>query len=178
MKKVADPKTESLSIKKEASAQKFFVVLAKFLSALQITTSYSSGRYPTTYPNTRFFYKQCFFSAQPQCCLTFSRIELQMLLRCYLLYITVIMLRYILYLVYLCPYLGLGLFMSYICDLFFIFSLVFVVINHITSLKQTPLSFVHFSEYLLLFLDDNMDEKSEYFANSECSASGGCLAFA
>ena len=64
-----------------------------------------------------------------------------------------------------------------IYDLFFIFSLVFVVINHITPLKQTHLFFVHFSECLLLFLDDNVDEKSEYFSNSKCSASGCCLAF-
>ena len=32
-----------------------------------------------------------------------------------------------------------GLFMSYICDLFFIFSLIFIAIYHITSLKQTHL---------------------------------------
>ena len=36
-----------------------------------------------------FFYKQRFFSTQPRCCLTFSRIELQMLLRCCLLRITI-----------------------------------------------------------------------------------------
>ena len=35
---------------------------------------------------TRFFYKQRFFSAQPQCCLTFSWIVLKMLLRCCLTY--------------------------------------------------------------------------------------------
>ena len=51
--------------------------------------------------------------------------------------------------------------MSYIRDLFFIFILGFIVINHITSLKQTKLFFVHFLEYLLLFLDDNVDEESE-----------------
>ena len=52
-----------------------------------------------------------------------------------------------------CPCLDLGLFLSYLCDLFFIFSVVFIVINHITSLKQTYLFFVHFLEYLP-FLDD------------------------
>ena len=30
-----------------------------------------------------FFYKQCFFSNQPQCCLTFAWIQLQMLLSTY-----------------------------------------------------------------------------------------------
>ena len=59
-----------------------------------------------------------------------------------------------------------GLFIPYLCDLFFIFSLIFTVINHITSLKQTHLFLVHFLEYLLLFLDDN-----------DSSASGCCLAF-
>ena len=27
--------------------------------------------------------------------------------------------------------------MSHLCDLFFIFSLIFIIINHITTLKQT-----------------------------------------
>ena len=64
--------------------------------------------------NTRFFYEQHFFSTQPQCCLTFSWIELQVFLWCCLIYITIIMLRCILHLVYLCPCLGLGLFMLYL----------------------------------------------------------------
>ena len=62
-------------------------------------------------------------------------------------------------LVCLCLCLDLGLFMSYLCDLFFIFSLIFIVINHITSFKQTYF-FVHFLEHLL-FLDGNVDEESE-----------------
>ena len=61
-----------------------------------------------------------------------------------LIHITIMILRLILYLVYLYPCLGLGLFMSYLCDLFSIFSLIFIVINHITSFKQTHLFFVHF----------------------------------
>ena len=51
--------------------------------------------------------------------------------------------------------------MSYLCDLFFISSLIFIVISHITSLKQAYLISVHFLECLLLFMDDSMDEKSE-----------------
>ena len=87
-------------------------------------------------------------------------------------------LRHILYLVYFCPCLGLGLFMSYLCDLcdIFIFSLIFIVIDHITSLKQTHLFRIHFVEYLLLILDDKVDEESEQFLNSKSSASGFCLA--
>ena len=77
------------------------------------------------------------------------------------------MMRHILYLVYLRPCLGLGLLMPYICDLFFIFSLIVIVINHITSFKQTFLFFVHFLENLLLFVDDNVDEESEQFSNSK-----------
>ena len=56
---------------------------------------------------------------------------------------------------------GLGLFMSYLCDIFFIFSLIFIIIYHMTSFKQTYLFLVHFLEYLLLFLDDNVDEERE-----------------
>ena len=128
--------------------------------------------------NYKFFYKQRFVSTQPQCCLTFSLIEHQMLLRCCLIHITTITLRLILYLVYLCPCPGVGLFMSYLYDLFFIFSLIFIVIYYIISFKQTYLFFVHFSKYVLLFLDDNVDEESRKFSNSKSSASRCCLAFA
>ena len=51
--------------------------------------------------------------------------------------------------------------LSYLYDLFFIFSLIFIVINHMTSFKQTYLFFGHFSECVLLFLDHNMVEESE-----------------
>ena len=48
----------------------------------------------------------------------------------------------------------------YLCDLFFlIFCLIFIVINYITSLKQTHLLFTRFLECLLLFLVDNVDEE-------------------
>ena len=112
---------------------------------------------------TRFFYKQHFFSTQPQCLLAFSWIELQTLPRCCLIHSSIIILRNILYLVYSCPCLGLGLFMSYLGDPFFFFSLIFIVINRITSLKQTHLFFIHILEYLLLFLDDNKMKKADDF---------------
>ena len=37
---------------------------------------------------------------------------------------------------------------------------------------------IHFLEYLLLFLNDNVDEESEQYSNSKSSTSGCCLAFA
>ena len=51
---------------------------------------------------TIFFYKQWFFSTQGQLWLTFLRIELQMLLTCWLIYISNIQ-RHLLYWRYLCP---------------------------------------------------------------------------
>ena len=45
--------------------------------------------------------------------------------------------------------------MSYLYDLFFTFSLILIVINYTTPLTQMYLFFVRFTEYLLLFLDDN-----------------------
>ena len=63
---------------------------------------------------------------------------------------TNIILRLILYLVYLCPCVGLSQFMWDLCDMFFIFILIFIAINQITSL----LLFLHFLECLLLFLHD------------------------
>ena len=75
--------------------------------------------------STRFFYEQLFFSTKRQCCLTFSLTELQMLPRCCLLHKSIIILRHFLYLLYLCPCLEQGLFMSYLCGLFFIFIFIF-----------------------------------------------------
>ena len=92
--------------------------------------------------------------------LTFSWIELPIMVRCCLIHIIIIIMRHILYLAYLCPCLCLGLFISYLCVLFFIFSLTFIVINHITLLRQTHLFFVPFLEHILLFFDDNEDEKA------------------
>ena len=69
--------------------------------------------------------------------------------------------RHISYLVYFGPCLGLGLFMSHIGDLFFIFSLIFIAINSITLLKQKHSFYAHFLDYILLFLDDNVDEESK-----------------
>ena len=73
-----------------------------------------------TFRITSFLYKKRFFSNQPQCCFTFTWIELQMLLRSCLIHINIIT-RQFLYYLYLCPCLDLGLFMSYLSDLFFIF---------------------------------------------------------
>ena len=88
------------------------------------------------------------------------KLTFKMLLRCCLIHITIILLRHILCLAYFGPCLGLGLLMSYLCNLFFIFSLFFIVIYHITSFKQTYLLSVHFLEDLL-FLDGSVDEESE-----------------
>ena len=76
---------------------------------------------------TRFFHKQRFFSTRSQCCLTFLWIELQMLLRCCFIQVSIIIPRHFWYLLYLRLCLDLPLFcqvlrfMSYICDLFFVF---------------------------------------------------------
>ena len=101
-----------------------------------------------------------------------------MLFRCCLIQITIIVQRQIFHLVYLHPCLGLDLFMSYLGILFFTFSLIFVVINHVTSSKQMYLFFCPFLENLVLFLSDNVDEEDELFSNSQNSTSACCLAFA
>ena len=91
-----------------------------------------------------YFYKQLFFSTQPQCSLTFSWIELQILLNCCLVHKTIIMLRHFLYLLCLCPCLDLSLFRSYLRDPFFIFVSIFIMINRIISWIQTYMFFCLF----------------------------------
>ena len=76
-----------------------------------------------------FFSKQRFSSIQLQCCLTFSWIELQMLLRCCLMHISTIILRHYLHLLYLCSCLDQGRnIYRYLCRIygsFFSFSSIF-----------------------------------------------------
>ena len=91
-----------------------------------------------------FFYKQRFFSSWTQCCLTFSWIELNMMLRSWLIYISTIILGRFLYLVYLCPCLDLLLFMSYPCNLFLILFSFSWWFNHAISLEETYFFFCTF----------------------------------
>ena len=88
-----------------------------------------------------FFLYAMLFSNSVSVLLIFSWIELQMLLRCCLIHISIIIVRHFLYTLYLCSFLDLGLFMSYICDLFFIFFFIFITINCIISWTQTHLLF-------------------------------------
>ena len=62
--------------------------------------------------------------------------------------------------------------MSYICDLFFNFSLIFIVINDINTFKQAFVFLYILLGYLQLFLDDNMDEESEYFQIAKVQPQG------
>ena len=96
-----------------------------------------------------------------------------MLHKCCLIHLSTIVLAQSLYLKYLCPCQGLGLFK---CELFLFFIFIFIVINHTILLKRTHLFFVQFLEYVLLFLDDKEHEESEWFSNSKSSALGCCLA--
>ena len=63
-----------------------------------------------------------------------------------------------------------GLFMLHLYDLFFIFSLIFIVINHITSLKQTQL--LLFVEQLILFLDNDVMKKANNFQIAKVQPEG------
>ena len=62
--------------------------------------------------------------------------------------------------------------MSYICDLIFNFSLIFIVINDINTFKQVFVFLYILLGCLQLFLDDNMDEESEYFQIAKVQPQG------
>ena len=68
--------------------------------------------------NACFFYKQRFFSTQLQCCLTFNELSLKCCLSV-AYYIEALSYGDTLYFVYLSLCLPLGVFNSYLCDLFF-----------------------------------------------------------
>ena len=48
--------------------------------------------------------------------------------------------------------------MSYLCDLYLIFIFIFIMINRMST---GTCSFAYFSEYAILFLDDNAGEEYE-----------------
>ena len=143
----------------------FFLKIHKviFLRSPLFFSKVTKQKHCDCFSFTRFFYKQHFFSTQPQSCLTLSWIELQVLLRCCLIHISIIMLRHFLYLLYLCPCLDLcrclDLFMSYLYDLLFIF--IFIIINRISYEYRHTCSFAYFLEYVPLFLDNNVYKKCE-----------------
>ena len=109
--------------------------------------------------HTRFFSKQRFFPTQPQCCLTYSWIELQMLLRFCLIHITTIIPKYFLYLLYVCLCLELGLFMTNYM-IYFLFS--FSCSLRLIAWILTHLFFCLFFRICpIFFSDDNVDEECE-----------------
>ena len=83
------------------------LVLTLKASKLHVTLVGKCKKYYTLY-----FYKQAFFSTQPKFYLTFSWIQLQLLLRSCLILKSIVIMRPLLYLLYLCSSLDTGLFMS------------------------------------------------------------------
>ena len=115
-----------------------------------------------------FLYKQRILSTQPQCCLTFSWIELQMLLRCCLIPISIIILRHFLYLLWLCLCLDLGL-LCRIYMIYFLFSSSFSW--RLIVWIQTHLFLgLFFRKYA--FLDDNVDENVNNFQLAKVQPQG------
>ena len=81
---------------------------------------------------TLFFIRNAFFNSA-SVLLNFPWIDLQMLLRCCLIHLSIIILWQFLYLLYLYISLDLRLFMSYLCALFFIFIFIFIMINRMNT---------------------------------------------
>ena len=82
-----------------------FLAVASLIFCIEKNNSANSAYENLTqsslFKSTPFFISKAFFQLKPQCCLAFSRIQLQIFLRCCLLHITIIRLIHILYLVYL-----------------------------------------------------------------------------
>ena len=76
--------------------------------------------------NARVFYMQRLVWLSSSL-LTLPWIEPQILLKCCLIHITIIVLRHFLYLVHLCLFLHVDLYMSYLCGIFFITVHVFIL---------------------------------------------------
>ena len=64
-------------------------------------------------------------------------------------------------LLYLRSCLDLGLFISYLCDLYFIFIFNSIIINRISHNYRRTCSFAYVLQYVLSLLDDSVDEQCE-----------------
>ena len=92
---------------------------------------------------TCFFYKQHYFSTQPQRFIAFSWIELlQNLVKVVLDTYKHLHTETFFYSLYLSPCLDPGQFMLYLCDLHFIFIFIFIVISLYNLTKTGTLSFL------------------------------------
>ena len=112
-----------------------YLLLLKILNfSLTLTEleNIHSGRHSSE-SDLYLFRLQRFFSTQLRCCLFFSWIELQMLLMCCLIRLSIMKLRHYLCLLYLFPGLDLDLFMSYLCDLIFNFFFILIMINRMNT---------------------------------------------
>ena len=74
----------------------------------------------------------------------------------------------------MCPCLGLDPFLLHICDLFFIFSLIFIVSDNLIK-THALCFFVCVLEFFLLFLDESLVQKNKYFSKSKSSVSRCCF---
>ena len=117
--------------------QQHKIKIKRFICVKQIKSSFLGDSW------NQHFYSYTLFNTA-SVLLNFSWLELQMLLRCCLIHISIMILRHVLYLLCLCPCLDLGLFMSYLCDLFFIFIFIFIMINSVISSAKTRLRFCLF----------------------------------
>ena len=99
---------------------------------------------------TRFFYKQCFFSTHPQCCLAFSWIELQMLLRCWLIHLTNI--KHFIFSIFASMSRPSSIYVVYMWSIFYFLASFSLLL--ITSLKRRTCFLYILLDYLLLFLDN------------------------
>ena len=88
---------------------------------------------------------------------------------CCLIHISIIIPRHFLYLIFSCPCLSLVLFMLCLCDLFYMFIFIFIIANRMISWIQIHLFFCLFLEYVLLFLDDLVDQENKQFSSNNTS---------
>ena len=90
--------------------------------------------------------------------LRYERVN-EMLLRCCLIHVSIIIVRHVLYLLYLCSCLDLGLFMSCLCSIFDFHLHVNYDLSY--NLMNAYLSFAHFLGYVLLLFYYNVDKECE-----------------
>ena len=117
---------------------------------------------------TRFFYKQCFFSTHPQCCLAFSWIELQMLLRCWLIHLTNI--KHFIFSIFVSMSRPSSIYVVHMWSIFYFFSLVFIIINNL--IKKTHLFFVYFVRLSPTIFGQYCIKKANNFQKSKVQPQG------
>ena len=99
---------------------------------------------------TGFFVSIAFFQPSLSIGQLFHELSFKCCFRCCLIHTNIIILRYLIFTIFLSMFRSRSIYISYLCDLYFIFILIFIMVNRIILWIQTHLLFCLFLMAILM----------------------------